>query len=848
MDVLATKDHYELETEETERLVRPAPKVKPPRHDKMREDVHERDPDTDGDPDLKADPDMSVNYKNVGGSLVERVLARFATEPKDKQDKPKSNKWVKVRNKVLDVGTRVRPETLIEEPSLYEKKKPNDPPLENEGKPRPARKPQRPHYHKDPIPHPPWPDPRPQPKKPPRKVQPPKPVKPVPVRRYPEPETMPKPKPPGWVPERRKSADAVVVRFLQATEFPSDEALKKYLKDHPDADPKEHSVKKTEDMSAEEEWATVDDKGNLPGDEGYTAPKKVDYVGAGRALHEQMKADPPLNAMLKSVMDPAETLGGVAKGNPTKLVRDVLPKLKVPEGIKTMGDLLTALQEGDKALKAEPKPKAEKPAKKPKKEEAILEGVVPEAKKEPAEEANQKEEPKEEPGPGEEAKPKEEPEKAKGPQPKRRKVSPVDQKAMEQDIAMNFPLAVASKLMAAKLHPDDYQKIKASAIRASQVPVQRDQLDKLVENVRKLPGGGDPTKVPAPKQARDAKGEMVPFETLPKEEQAEAWAQYRNEVVAAHIGARIQTATAYRKAGMPGPLAQMMATAKLGGHDTKAHMQAAFDNVLNSGKSDELTPKARQKLVEKLGDDDQQHLAASYFQAQDYLDARKQFLDENSPEGISERSSMKQIKDALQMGSSMLNERSKHYPVTALDNVGQLFRQRLVSRLEALDPHKAIIAQRTVDELDADDYDKAKKSWTKADMQHKADMAKREKKREKIREKLQAKEDAGPEGYRDKAETKTVEELWAEADLSPEKDPPPPEAPKKPARYDLLRGTLPKARDQHQELFEQGEEPEKPEKPVGEDEKPPSKTKQASWNPMPARVVGRFLAFSTCAG
>jgi hypothetical protein len=111
MDVRATKDHYELETEETERLVRPSPKVKPPRHDKTREDVHERDSDTDGDPDLKGDPDMSVNYKNVGGSLSERVAARFAAE-----DAPKSKTWVRVLNKDKDHVTRVRPETLQDEP------------------------------------------------------------------------------------------------------------------------------------------------------------------------------------------------------------------------------------------------------------------------------------------------------------------------------------------------------------------------------------------------------------------------------------------------------------------------------------------------------------------------------------------------------------------------------------------------------------------------------------------------------------------------------------------------------------------------------------------------------------
>ena len=104
MDVRATKDTYEREEDEAERLVRPAPKLKPPRHDKKRETVHEQDSDTDGDADLKGDPDLSLNYKSVGGSLVERI----------------AEKWIRVKNKELDKGTRVRPETLQKEPGKYE--------------------------------------------------------------------------------------------------------------------------------------------------------------------------------------------------------------------------------------------------------------------------------------------------------------------------------------------------------------------------------------------------------------------------------------------------------------------------------------------------------------------------------------------------------------------------------------------------------------------------------------------------------------------------------------------------------------------------------------------------------
>ena len=64
MDLLATKSKLEKEDEESERLVRPPPKVKPPRHDRRRERVQ-----VDDDPDREEDPDLSRNYKDIGGSV-----------------------------------------------------------------------------------------------------------------------------------------------------------------------------------------------------------------------------------------------------------------------------------------------------------------------------------------------------------------------------------------------------------------------------------------------------------------------------------------------------------------------------------------------------------------------------------------------------------------------------------------------------------------------------------------------------------------------------------------------------------------------------------------------------------
>jgi hypothetical protein len=65
MEVTSTKNLHEREEEEAERLVHSLPKVKPPRHDRRREEVEaERDPDLS-----KNDKDLSKNRREIGGSM-----------------------------------------------------------------------------------------------------------------------------------------------------------------------------------------------------------------------------------------------------------------------------------------------------------------------------------------------------------------------------------------------------------------------------------------------------------------------------------------------------------------------------------------------------------------------------------------------------------------------------------------------------------------------------------------------------------------------------------------------------------------------------------------------------------
>lgn len=107
MDRWATRDNYEREDDEAERLMRPSPKVKPPRPDRRREDT-----EPESDPDLAGDPDLSLNYKSVGGS-ANRVLARFlqAEAPEDR---------IRVRKKDTGNVTYVTKKTLEERGDEYE--------------------------------------------------------------------------------------------------------------------------------------------------------------------------------------------------------------------------------------------------------------------------------------------------------------------------------------------------------------------------------------------------------------------------------------------------------------------------------------------------------------------------------------------------------------------------------------------------------------------------------------------------------------------------------------------------------------------------------------------------------
>lgn len=135
MDRFATKTDAEREDEEATHLVRPSPKIKPPRRDKRRNDLHpEDDADTE---DNNSDPDMSLNYKGV--TTASSVAARFLVSRIQPSSDPKEEviqAWTKDDGKPV----RITEKTLKENPSKYTDKPPKEEPKEGapKGTPKPS--------------------------------------------------------------------------------------------------------------------------------------------------------------------------------------------------------------------------------------------------------------------------------------------------------------------------------------------------------------------------------------------------------------------------------------------------------------------------------------------------------------------------------------------------------------------------------------------------------------------------------------------------------------------------------------------------------------------------------------
>ena len=393
------------------------------------------------------------------------------------------------------------------------------------------------------------------------------------------------------------------------------------------------------------------------------------------------------------------------------------------------------------------------------------------------------------------------------PPPKRREVSEDETTAANMQlraISRQYPV-MAVRLQNLGLHPDDIQQVAGTYQRAKAMKLKPEQLEDWIKDAQKK---GlytvDPAAVMPPKEGYDKNGDKKPWKELSPEEQSHAYAMHRNEVVATTLAMRDMATEAFQTLGIPPNMSNTLALARLShvpGEDQKQRAtrarpmaQRAFDQMLAAGSTAvPIKPEAIKRTLEAVGDDPlARQLAIAQFQANDYQQARAQFLDPNSPDHIDERDPARNIAAGMRAASEFLREKDDAYPSESrVGSMAQWFRRRVLSRLMALDPEKAAEVQPEIQKMDADDWDEQKKTRDEADKKYKKEFTKYKKARDKIEREYEADlrkhQPSAGDPYRTVIPLKSVKERLADAGISEPVEPPP--LPPQPPGYDLVRKT-----------------------------------------------------------
>jgi len=489
----------------------------------------------------------------------------------------------------------------------------------------------------------------------------------------------------------------------------------------------------------------------------------------GDALRDLAKDKPQLQSVLKDLMNPRSDLGGLAEGNPNLPASTVVKGVPLPEGIKTLGDLVKALR----AKPSKPKPKSktpsaptppQAPSEAPTPPQAPSEAPTPpqapsEAPQAPSEapqapsEAPQApseaptppqapspegKKPKSKPKPEPEEKPEEKPKSAVDFPPPQRK-PPTEQEILEaMDLvhSTNLPPGIRAKLLV--LHPADVKEVLASYNGFNSLEDPKDFKEELEAAGRNFTL--DPSKVTSlPTKVTNAKGEKKPFESLSETEQAQAVQAHRNAVVAASLASQMRVVRSMVSSGIPEYLAAKLSYFSLSTanyppevRERKAHEAAlsTFTEAVTgfSGKAEEederfgsFIQKIRRKLfgdderrkylkaIEKL-DPHTQMAAVAHLQGEDYRSISSRFLNSDSRDRISEFDSPQKISRKLSLALDAFRKASRQYPSevrAALPDPSRVFRIVVRQSLRELDPEKAKAVSRVMLEVDADAYDKA---------------------------------------------------------------------------------------------------------------------------------------------
>jgi hypothetical protein len=398
----------------------------------------------------------------------------------------------------------------------------------------------------------------------------------------------------------------------------------------------------------------------------------------------------------------------------------------------------------------------------------------------------------------------------------------------------------------ANLHPADLTQIMRDYDGFKNEKLKPDDVEKRIEDMqRKGLYCTDPRSVVPPKSGLDKKGNPKPWDALDDNEKAEAYAKYRNSVMAASFALRKQVISTYKDMGLPENVAKTLAMTKLSRRPGETLRDRAarsedvadqvFDEILSRNQPPrEYTPDEIKTTMELAGLDPMaKNILVAEFQAIDYLRARQKYLHGAPEDQIDERDSPRSIVARLREASDELRKSDKKYPPAyRRQSMAETFRKRVLTRLMALNPDKASKIEPEFRKMDADDYDTRKAEVDELTDKFKKDSAAYEKALERIQkefndERAEAEPPADGRIYRMTPVVQSVKKRLAEEGI--QEPIPPPLLPDKPAGYDEIRssprGIVEKGKKLWN-LLRHGL---------------PSKSRTAS-----ERIVDRYLAFSTC--
>jgi hypothetical protein len=801
MDRFGTKTQTDRENEEAERLVRPVPKVKPPRRDLRRERMNvDRDPDTDADPDLKGDPDLSMNYKTIGGS--DRELVRFVLFARD-GDK------VKVRRKKDDKVVEVSPETLKDKEKRTQYKsleRDEEQGASNEWGSTVSEFNERlktDHRLKGVL-------------------------SPVLTRNHPDGPTM-------WA-FLTNYPDTEIGKFFPKVEFPSgiktvgdlSRALKPQSAKPQQKEPPQSAKPAPKGLPPPAKSLKL----QTPSKAKQPTPSEED--DGDDDIHARLNDDEALRSVLSPLLDAKHkdnaTMWAFVENQPNLPVKQIFPKVKMPKGIDTLGDLGKALRVPP-APKPAPAPTQSPPASSPLQDPTTESspapapavapaqppaGAAPSSPAPAAPPAAAPPQPALAPAPGQppapapgqppapapeqplvpaagqpDQVPAKPPKAPKEKAPKAPKEKPIERRVPSEAevyearrLALNtFPPDVA--VVVAEMHPDDAREVVAQYNRFKKLPpIGAEKISSHLERVTEWTL--DPTKVAAPKKVKTEGGNEVELENLPEEQKAEALRKHQLQVVAASAALRENVINSLRKGGSSrksmAPIAdfmlesrhmdpeQKLAVARERGRslfveasaDPDTYVDERFGtHVPNYDRSGRTNASNRSGLIKTIQDPAAQSLMVARFQGEDYRDVRDRYLGYGSPDRITDQDSASKIFGKLRDIDEWFKSQAKAYPKEAVamaDDPSALFRARVRLAIEGFDPKKSKNLSAKYAKYEADVYDRDYKEYKKAF-----------------------------EGYE-----KSLDDWRSnKADVKPF----PPTAPMKPPEYDSVRGAKPSMDD-----------------------------------------------------